>query len=92
MSSPQIAVLTREQLDELLDAAVARGAALVAPRPAEEENRLKANVSIADAAEYLGVSLRTVSRMLSDGRLTPVRSGGIVRIRRAQLLAFGGGA
>lgn len=32
-------------------------------------------VKIADAAEYLGVTDRTIRQMISDGRLTGYRSG-----------------
>ena len=32
-------------------------------------------VSIAEAAEYLGVTTRTIRQMIADGRLTGYRSG-----------------
>lgn len=90
--SSDIVVMSAEELERRIEAAVARGLAQAAPRPVDEGSGLPSLVPIADAAKFLRVTARTVSRMLSDGRLTPVRSGGIVRVRRAQLLAFGGGA
>lgn len=85
-----IVVMPVEELEARIEAAVARALAQATPRPADNGG-LPSLVAIADAARFLGVTARTVSRMLSDGRLTPVRSGGIVRIRRAELIAFGGG-
>jgi excisionase family DNA binding protein len=37
---------------------------------------LRAYVSISDAAEYLGVTTRTIRQMIADSRLTGYRSGG----------------
>ncbi|HTX55285.1 MAG TPA: helix-turn-helix domain-containing protein [Candidatus Baltobacteraceae bacterium] len=43
-------------------------------------------VSIAEAAEYLGVSERTVRNMMHDGRLKGHRLGGrVVRIRLSDI-------
>lgn len=52
-------------------------------------------VSVGDAAEYLGVSDRTIRQMISDGRLTAYRNGRkLVRLDLnqidAQMEAFGG--
>ncbi|MGV0720565.1 excisionase family DNA-binding protein [Mycolicibacterium elephantis] len=52
--------------------------------------------SIQDAAEYLGVTDRTVRAMISDGRLTGYRNGTrLVRVDLnevdARMTAFGGG-
>lgn len=91
--SPELTDLLGRFLDEVerrAELGAARALAQTAPQPVE--SGLPLLVPIPDAATFLRVTQRTVSRMLSDGRLTPVRSGGIVRIRRAQLLAFGGGA
>lgn len=54
-------------------------------------------VSIADAAEYLGVTDRTVRQMIADGRLTGYRNGKrLIRLDLNQVDAamtpFGGGA
>jgi excisionase family DNA binding protein len=55
------------------------------------------NLSIADAATYLGVTTRTVQQMIADGRLRAYRLGPrIVRLRRddidAALQPYGGAA
>jgi excisionase family DNA binding protein len=60
-------------------------------------NKLPAYMSISDAAEYLGVTTRTVHQMIADGRLTAYRLGArVVRLRRdeidAAMVPFGGGA
>lgn len=47
-------------------------------------------LSIEDTAQYLGLSAVTVRRMIRDGRLTAVRLGAAIRVRRSaieQLLA-----
>lgn len=53
--------------------------------------------SIADAAEYLGVTPRTIRQMIADGRLTGYRNGPrLVRVDLNEVDAamepFGGGA
>lgn len=53
------------------------------------------NLSIADVAEYLGVTTRTVQSMIADGRLPAFRLGPrIVRLRQddvdAALQPYGG--
>jgi excisionase family DNA binding protein len=57
----------------------------------------RAFVSIADAAEYLGVTTRTIRQMIADGRLRGYRSGSrLVRLRLDEIDAaikpFGGAA
>lgn len=52
-------------------------------------------VSVADAAEYLGVTDRTIRQMVSDGRLAAYRNGRkLVRLDLndidARMEAFGG--
>jgi excisionase family DNA binding protein len=54
-------------------------------------------VSVAEAAEYLGVSDRTIRAMIHDGRLTGYRNGAkLVRLDLdeidAKMTPFGGGA
>lgn len=54
-------------------------------------------IKIAEAAEYLGVTDRTIRQMIADGRLTGYRSGArLVRVDLNELDAamrpFGGGA
>jgi excisionase family DNA binding protein len=58
---------------------------------------LRAFVSIADAANYLGVTTRTIRQMIADGRLRGYRSGSrLVRLRLDEIDAamqpFGGAA
>jgi excisionase family DNA binding protein len=53
--------------------------------------------SIADAAEYLGVTPRTIRQMIADGRLTGYRNGPrLIRVDLNEVDAamepFGGGA
>lgn len=53
-------------------------------------------VSISDAAEYLGVTTRTIRQMIADGRLRGYRSGSrLVRLRINEIdnsmQPFGGG-
>jgi excisionase family DNA binding protein len=53
------------------------------------------NLSIGDAAEYLGVTTRTIQQMVADGRLRAYRLGPrVVRLRRddidAALTPYGG--
>lgn len=53
-------------------------------------------VSIADAAEYLGVTGRTIRQMIVDGRLTGYRNGAkLIRLNLNEIDAamepFGGG-
>jgi excisionase family DNA binding protein len=44
------------------------------------------NMSVADAAEYLGVTTRTVQQMIADGRLRAYRLGArVVRLRRDEI-------
>ena len=46
----------------------------------------RAYVSIADAAEYLGVTTRTIRQMIADGRLRGYRSGHrLVRLRLEEI-------
>lgn len=57
----------------------------------------RAYVSITDAAEYLGVTTRTIRQMIADGRLTGYRAGTrLVRLDRNEIDAamqpFGGAA
>ena len=57
----------------------------------------RAFVSIADAANYLGVTTRTIRQMIADGRLRGYRSGSrLVRLRLDEIDAamqpFGGAA
>lgn len=57
----------------------------------------RAYVTIKEAAEYLGVTDRTIRQMLADGRLRGYRSGQrLVRLRIAEIDAaltpFGGAA
>jgi excisionase family DNA binding protein len=52
-------------------------------------------VSIQDAAEYIGVTDRTIRQMISDGRLTGYRNGAkLIRLDLneidAKMVAFGG--
>lgn len=58
--------------------------------------RARRYAKIGEAAEYLGVTARTVRQMIADGRLTGYRSGArIVRVDLDELDAamqpFGGG-
>ena len=53
------------------------------------------NMTIAAAAEYLGVDERAIRNMLADGRLTGYRLGAkLIRLRRSEIDAslqpFGG--
>ena len=53
-------------------------------------------VSVNDAAEYIGVTDRTIRQMVSDGRLTAYRNGAkLVRLDLneidAAMVPFGGG-
>ncbi|BBY08167.1 excisionase family DNA-binding protein [Mycobacterium noviomagense] len=57
----------------------------------------RAYVSISDAAQYLGVTTRTIRQMIADGRLRGYRSGSrLVRLRLNEIDAamqpFGGAA
>lgn len=57
----------------------------------------RAYISITDAADYLGVTTRTIRQMIADGRLRGYRSGSrLVRLRLAEIDAamqpFGGDA
>jgi excisionase family DNA binding protein len=54
-------------------------------------------ISVADAAEYLGVTTRTIRQMIADGRITGYRSGHrLVRVDLndvdAAMRPFGGAA
>ena len=54
-------------------------------------------VSVAEAADYLQVTTRTIRQMIADGRLTGYRSGTrLVRVDLneidAAMVPFGGGA
>jgi excisionase family DNA binding protein len=66
-----------------------------AQRRAEQHGRRYA--TIAETAEYLGVTGRTVRQMIADGRLTGYRAGSrLVRLDLNQvdaaMIPFGGGA
>jgi excisionase family DNA binding protein len=55
------------------------------------------NWTVADVAEYCGITIRTVQKLIADGRLPAVRIGPrIVRIRRSDverlLQPYGGAA
>ncbi len=70
---------------------------LAALEPATAVSSVSANqdrdgpISHAEAAQLLGVTVRTVARMISDGRLETVASPtGIRRLSRASVLAYGG--
>ena len=45
-------------------------------------------LNVREVAAALGVSVRTVHRMIDDGRLPAVRLGGSVKVRPADLRAF----
>lgn len=46
-------------------------------------------ISLADAAELMGVSVRTVRRWIAQGRLTAYRGGQrVIRVRQADLDDF----
>jgi excisionase family DNA binding protein len=45
------------------------------PGPNQAERRPRRYARLAEAAEYLGVTDRTVRQMIADGRLTGYRSG-----------------
>ena len=50
------------------------------------KNASPPNMSVAQVAEYLGVTTRTVQSMIADGRLPAFRLGPrIVRLRRADI-------
>lgn len=60
-------------------------------------SRRRRYVSIADAAEYLNVTARTIRQMIADGRLTGYRNGNrLVRVDLnevdASMKPFGGAA
>lgn len=61
------------------------------------QNSPRRYASIAQAAEYLGVTTRTIRQMIADGRLTGYRSGPrLVRVDMnevdAAMQPFGGAA
>ncbi|MEH3141181.1 MAG: excisionase family DNA-binding protein [Mycobacterium kyogaense] len=63
----------------------------------DERRQPRRYATLAQAAEYLGVTDRTIRQMIADGRLTGYRSGGrLVRIDLNELddamVPFGGGA
>lgn len=62
------------------------------PRTAPAAPALDGYLSQADAADYLGVSVRTIRQLISDGRLPAYRlsaaRNGLVRLRRADLDAL----
>lgn len=84
MTSELVVTLTVEELERRIEGAVVRALAHAVPRaPANDGTTL---LTIKEAAASLTVSTRTVGRMLSDGRLTPVRHGGrVVRVRQDEL-------
>ncbi|MFV8316281.1 excisionase family DNA-binding protein [Mycobacterium sp. 23] len=62
-----------------------------------QNNPRRRYVSVADAAEYLDVTARTIRQMIADGRLTGYRNGGrLVRLDLNEIDAamkpFGGAA
>lgn len=62
----------------------------------DERRQPRRYATLAQAAEYLGVTDRTIRQMIADGRLTGYRSGGrLVRIDLNELddamVPFGGG-
>ena len=71
----------RDLISELVRAEVARQLA-AAPAPAELLD------STAEAATYAKVAPRTIRRWIDEGRLTPLRAGRELRIRRADLDAL----
>jgi len=65
--------------------------------PVQDSVRRRRYAKLSEAAEYLGVTDRTVRQMIADGRLTGYRSGSrIVRVDLNELDAamrpFGGSA
>lgn len=73
-----------------------------APRPSPSSDNRAAHrerryVKMSEAAEYLGVTDRTIRQMIADGRITGYRSGSrLVRVDLnevdAAMQPFGGGA
>jgi len=47
-------------------------------------------ISKREAAGILGVSVRTVEKLISDGKLHAQKVGGCVRLRLSQVLQFAG--
>ncbi len=41
-----------------------------------------------DAAEYLGVTLRTLYRFIDEGQLPAYKFGRVIRVKRADVYAF----
>ncbi len=65
--------------------------------PNRAEHRGRRYAKLAEAADYLGVTTRTVRQMIADGRLTGYRSGArLVRVDLDEIDAamqpFGGAA
>lgn len=66
-------------------------------KPNRAERRARRYAKLSEAAEYLGVTTRTVRQMIADGRLTGYRSGKrLVRVDLNELddamQPFGGAA
>ncbi|HUY85875.1 MAG TPA: helix-turn-helix domain-containing protein [Acidimicrobiales bacterium] len=45
-------------------------------------------MSTSDAAEYLGVTLRTVYRFIDDGHLPAYKFGRVIRVKEDEVVAF----
>ncbi len=90
-------VAAPEGLDDLLDAMTSRarsGQGATALDPAADLSQYQPVtapllLTKTEAAETLGVSPRSVDRLIADGRLTAVKTGAAsVRIRRSDLESF----
>ena len=79
-----LAVLTEEQLEQLFVRALEPLRQEVA---ALREARESEAIPLHEAARRLGVSTRTIQRMVSRGELTSVKVGGARRVHVSGLLA-----
>ena len=53
-----------------------------------ENNLQRCAISVKDAAVMLGVSPRTIWRMIADGQLTAVRVRGCTRLFSSQVMSY----
>lgn len=80
-----------QELGEIREATTTPAAA-VAPEPTDRLDRLPGFMSRHETAEYLGVTTKTVDRMVRDGRLKATRVGPrLLRISAESIEALLGG-
>ncbi|HMN16288.1 MAG TPA: helix-turn-helix domain-containing protein [Ignavibacteriaceae bacterium] len=80
--TPQVAILTPEQLKTILKEAIEQTAINILPKPADEEVYL----STKEVQNFLKIKRTTVHHYINQGKLKPIRIGKKLLFKKADLI------